>query len=229
MRAMMMNRRTVPRPDMPRPAEIEALGRRIQARRSERGVTLDVMSDRTGFSKGYLSRIENGKKTPPLDTLARIARALGTDVNTLLSERRAEAETAAPFFNVVRAGERRRVLRTESAFGYDYDRLSDGDAPALMQPFVVSLPVDVDRHVFFEHDGQEFIYVLTGRVEWQIGHHHTVLEVGDSLYLDSRIPHRARAVDAPATAIIVLTPRREPRVTSDLAYPAPATPPVPSV
>ncbi len=224
----MMNRRATPLPIMPRPAEIDALGRRIQTRRSERGVTLDVMSERTGFSKGYLSRIENGKKTPPLDTLARIARALGTDVNTLLSEQRAEAESAAPFFNVVRAAERKRVVRTESAYGYEYDRLSDGEAPSLMQPFVVTVPAEVDRHVFFEHDGQEFMFVLSGRIEWQIGHQRTVLDVGDSLYLDSRIPHRARALDGPATAVVVLTPRREARITSDLAYPAPpssVTPP----
>ena len=66
-----------------------------------------------------------------------------------------------------------------------------------------------DKHVFFEHEGQEFMHVIAGKVEWQIGHERLVLEVGDSLYLDSRIPHRARAIDGPATALIVLTPQRE--------------------
>ena len=128
-----MNERTA-NGDGARPAEIEALGRRIQTRRSQRGVTLDVMAVRTGFSKGYLSRIENGKKTPPLDTLARIARALGTDVNTLLSEERAAGTDAAPFFGVVRAASRQRVTRPESAFGYEYFRLAEGDGAMLMQP-----------------------------------------------------------------------------------------------
>ncbi|MFN7555891.1 helix-turn-helix domain-containing protein, partial [Microcystis sp.] len=54
-------------------AEIAQLGWRIQERRLQRGMTLDVISQRTGFSKGYLSRIENGRKTPPLPTLGRIA------------------------------------------------------------------------------------------------------------------------------------------------------------
>jgi transcriptional regulator with XRE-family HTH domain len=210
-----MNERTA-NGDGARPAEIEALGRRIQSRRSQRGVTLDVMAVRTGFSKGYLSRIENGKKTPPLDTLARIARALGTDVNTLLSEERVTGGEAAPFFSVVRGGSRQRVTRPESAFGYEYYRLAEGDGAMLMQPFLMQLPAEFDKHVFFEHDGQEFMHVVSGRVEWQIGHERLVLETGDSLYLDSRIPHRARALDGPASALIVLTPQRE-RVSAKAA------------
>ncbi len=193
-----------------RPAEIEALGRRIQARRSQRGVTLDVMAVRTGFSKGYLSRIENGKKTPPLDTLASIARALGTDVNALLSEERAAVAESAPFFRVLRAGAHKREVRPESPFGYEYDRLIEGEPAMLMHPYLLQFPADFDPHAFFEHDGQEFVYVLRGRVEWQVGHERFVLDVGDSVYLDSRIPHRARALAPGATALLVVTPRKEP-------------------
>lgn len=196
--------------DVNRPAEIEALGRRIQARRNQRGVTLDVMAVRTGFSKGYLSRIENGKKTPPLDTLASIARALGTDVNALLSEERAAAAESAPFFRVLRAGAHKREVRPESAFGYEYDRLIEGEPAMLMHPYLLQFPADFDPHAFFEHDGQEFVYVLRGRIEWQVGHERFVLDVGDSVYLDSRIPHRARALVPGASALLVVTPRKEP-------------------
>ncbi len=206
-----------------RPAEIEALGRRIHARRGQRGVTLDVMAVRTGFSKGYLSRIENGKKTPPLDTLARIARALGTDVNTLLSEERAAAAEAAPFFKVLRGGAHKREVRPESAFGYEYHRLADSDPAMLMHPYLLQFPADFDPHAFFEHDGQEFVHVTRGRIEWQIGHERFVLDVGDSVYLDSRIPHRARALTPGAAALLVVTPRREPASpsTHGLQFPAP--------
>lgn len=218
-----MNQRTGDGEAATRPAEIEALGRRIQSRRNQRGVTLDVMAVRTGFSKGYLSRIENGKKTPPLDTLARIARALGTDVNTLLTEERLGGGDAAPFYNVVRANARQKVARPESAFGYQYERLADGDTAMSMQPYLLHLPAELDKHVFFEHEGQEFMHVLQGRVEWQIGHERVVLEPGDSLYLDSRIPHRVRGVDGTATALIVVVPLRDrPNAKAALQFPAPA-------
>jgi transcriptional regulator with XRE-family HTH domain len=189
------------------PEEIAQLGRRIQDRRVERGITLDVMAQRTGFSKGYLSRIENGKKTPPLSTLGRIALALATDVHALLvAPLQHEGE---PFFRVLRKADRHPVERAESAFGYRYETLGHAAAGARMAPFVVQLPREIDRHVFFEHDGEELVFLLSGRVEWQIGHERHVLEAGDALSLDSRLPHRARALDGEATALIVLLPRRE--------------------
>lgn len=199
-------RRTMAARSMP-PEEIAQLGRRIQDRRIDRGITLDVMAQRTGFSKGYLSRIENGKKTPPLSTLGRLAVALATDVHALLvAPLQREGE---PFFRVLRTADRRPVERAESAFGYRYEALGSSAATACMLPFMVHLPREIDRHVFFEHDGEELVYLLSGRVEWQIGHERHVLEAGDALSLDSRLPHRARALDGDASALMVLLPRRE--------------------
>jgi transcriptional regulator with XRE-family HTH domain len=189
-----------------RSMEIEALGRRIQARRLQRRVTLDVLANHTGFSKGYLSRIENGKKTPPLDTLSRIARALGTDIKLLLAGETTGAE-ARPFFSVIRAGARERVERPESAHGYAYERLTSLEAGLRMQPYVISLPREFTAPGRSEHDGQEFMYVLGGRIEWEIGGETLQLEAGDAVYLDSRIPHRARALDGEAVALVVVTPR----------------------
>jgi transcriptional regulator with XRE-family HTH domain len=193
-------------PPAVRPAEIEALGRRIQARRVQRRVTLDVLAQHTGFSKGYLSRIENGKKTPPLDTLSRIARALGADIKLLLAGEAPGAE-ARPFFSVIRAGARERVERPESAHGYAYERLTSSEAGLRMQPYVIQLPREFTAPGWSEHDGQEFMYVLGGRIEWEIGGETLQLEPGDAVYLDSRIPHRARALDGEAMALVVVTPR----------------------
>lgn len=205
-----MTRQDLRRAAAPRslpPEEIAQLGRRIQDRRIDRGITLDVMAQRTGFSKGYLSRIENGKKTPPLSTLGRIALALSTDVHALLVA--PLQHDGEPFFRVLRKADRRPVERAESAFGYRYEALGSGANGASMMPFMVHLPREIDRHVFFEHDGEELVYLLSGRVEWQIGHERHVLEAGDALSLDSRLPHRARALDGEATALVVLLPRRD--------------------
>ena len=206
----MIRRNDLQRAASPRglpPAELAMLGRRIQERRVERGVTLDVLAQRTGFSKGYLSRIENGKKTPPLSTLGRIATALATDVHALLVA--PLNHDGSPYFRVLRASERQPVERAESAFGYKYESLGAPSPLARMRPFIVQLPREIDRHVFFEHDGEEFVYLLQGKVEWQIGHERHVLQAGDGLSLDSRLPHRARAIEGDATALMVLLPRRE--------------------
>lgn len=188
-------------------AEIAQLGRRIRERRLQRGMTLDVVSQRTSFSKGYLSRIENGMKTPPLSTLGRIAAVLGTDVQALLAA--SDRLVDAPQYGVLRAGERPVVERAGSTCGYRVEALVPDGCFARMAPLFVHLPRDVDRHMFSEHDGEAFIYVLSGRIDWQLSRERQVLEAGDTLLLDSRPAHRACAVDGDASVLMVLLPRRE--------------------
>ena len=201
-------------------SEISLLGRRIQDRRVQRGVTLDALAQRTGFSKGYLSRIENGKKTPPLSTLGRIAQALAIDVHALLTAPINEGE---PFCSVMRAGERRPVERPGSAYGYRFEALGSAPTPARMRPFIVQLPREIDRHVFCEDDGEQFVYLLHGRAEWQVGHEQHLLKQGDALLLDSRLPHRARAIDGDAEVLLVLLPRHAAAI--DRAATPPRLPP----
>jgi len=184
------------------------VGQRVHSRRVQRGFTLAAMSERTGLSKGYLSRIENGRKSPPLDTLRRLARALGTDVAVLLSDDPGADPDVVPTFSVVRAAQRAHSIQPESAYGYVYQQLISDEVRPVLRPYLLQLPADFDEHVFFEHEGQEFMFVLEGRVEWMIGGQHVVLEPGDALFLDSRIEHRARAVGGPAQALLVFVPQR---------------------
>lgn len=183
-----------------------ALGPRIRARRALLRVTLDALAQRTGLSKSYLSRIENGKKTPPLDTLARIARALGTDINLLLGGDDEAVVGGGRYISVVRAADGSPAPRLRSARGYAYQCLTSGDVRLRMQPYLIHLPPEFSALAASEHDGQEFMHVLRGRIEWDVGGETFVIGPGDSVYLDSRIPHRARALDGAAEALVVVTP-----------------------
>src|SRR5690606_38958635 len=64
------------------------LGRRLRECRLAQGLTLEKLAVKSGFDKGYLSRIENGKKVPPIATLSRLASALDTDISSFLSPSR---------------------------------------------------------------------------------------------------------------------------------------------
>lgn len=188
-------------PEGPAAAELEKLvGSRIAGARARAGITLDRLAVLTGFSKGYLSKIENSRKVPPIGSLARIAAALKTDITDLLHPPSAAPEGG---LSVVRAGERRPVVRGGTAFGYDYVSLADNRRDKKMEPFLFTFPSRIDKYVFFEHEGEEFMFVLTGRVEWQAGSRKLVLEPGDSIYFDARLPHRGRALDGEATALVV--------------------------
>ncbi len=185
-----------------------AIGARISEVRERLGMTLEQLSGATGFTKGYLSKIENSHKVPPIGSLSRIAQALKTDITELL---RIAPRQKRQGFCVVRASERRPVVRGGTAFGYDYVGLADGQSEKKMEPFLFTFPSEIDKHVFFEHEGEEFLFVVSGRVEWQAGSEKLILEVGDSIYFDARLPHRGRSLDGEATALVVVC---SPQVTA---------------
>lgn len=180
----------------------EQLGARIRQKRLTAGLTLAALAERSGFGKGYLSRIENGKKTPPIATLARIADVLGIEAASVLSP----SENPTPWrgVSVVRRTEKRPTVLGGSAFGYDYFAITNATDGRALQPFVFSFPAAVDKFVFFEHEGEELIHVLSGRIEWQVGMDKYILGAGDTIHFDSRIPHKGHSISGPATALVVM-------------------------
>ncbi len=189
---------TAPKKAPPTPESI--IGNRVAKLRTQLGLTLEQLASQTGFTKGYLSKIENSKKVPPIGSLSRIARALKTEITELLHD---PAKGGGRAFTLVRSNERRPVVRGGTAFGYDYVSLADTKSHKKMEPFLFTFPSQIDKYVFFEHDGEEFLFVLSGRVEWQAGSEKVILRPGDSIYFDSRLPHRGRALDGEASALVV--------------------------
>jgi transcriptional regulator with XRE-family HTH domain len=187
------------------PAEVPAhvaLGVRVRELRLLRGLTLAEVAERAGFGKAYLSRIENGRKVPPIGTLARIATVLDVEAASLLATQ--PARGAWRGVSIVRKNEKRPTVLGGSAFGYDYLALTNSTEHRALQPFLFSFPDKVDKYVFFEHEGEEVMHILTGRVEWQVGVDKFLLEAGDTLHFDSRIPHRGHSLAGPATALVII-------------------------
>src|SRR5690606_10073190 len=107
----------------------------------------------TGFTKGYLSKIENSKVIPPIGTLVKIAQALQTDLAELLeTESQAERNDG---ICIVRSWDRETILRGGSSFGYDYMALANKKRHKHMEPFIMVFPSNVDTDVRFEHEGEE--------------------------------------------------------------------------
>ena len=174
------------------------IGDHVAAMRTQLGMTLEQLATATGFTKSYLSKIENSKKVPPIGTLSRIARALKTDMTEIL-----RTQENGHGFCVVRVKDRQPVVRGGTAFGYDYQSLAHTRAHKKMEPFLFTFPSEIDKYVFFEHEGEEFIFVLSGKVEWQAGGEKVILKPGDSIYFDSRLPHRGRGLGGEASALVV--------------------------
>jgi transcriptional regulator with XRE-family HTH domain len=170
------------------------VGEHIHALRVSRGETLQQVAEKTGFSAALLSQIENRMTSPPLGMLVKIANAFDTTVSALVGGR---AETA---FSIVRKEDRSTVSRVGLKGGgkteYNYEALGGGKAGRRMEPFLVRLSPDADRNAPRSvHEGEEFLYVLSGRVEVVLGAFSDVLDEGDCIYYDSTTPHHVRSHD----------------------------------
>lgn len=177
-----------------------SIGERMATLRARRKVTLERLAEVTGFTKGYLSKIENSRKVPPIGSLARIATALDADLSHFFQTPGASSRNAV---SVVHRKERQPVVRGGTAFGYDYSSLAHHRRDKRMEPFLFSFPRRIDRHVHFQHEGEEFLFILSGKVEFEVDGDKYILEDGDSLYFDASLPHKGRALGGSAKAIVV--------------------------
>lgn len=161
-----------------------AIGRKIKQLRQERGLSLQGLADEVGFTKGYLSKVENSRKSPPVSTLMTLAAALGVSVATLLSE-----EETITSITLVKKSDRKTIAQDATAFGYSYEPLAAKFPNRLMEPHILTLPVNRRAQAVFQHKGQEMLYVLEGAMRFTYGDSQFLVEEGDCLYFDASVPH----------------------------------------
>jgi transcriptional regulator with XRE-family HTH domain len=177
------------------------VGEKIRKLRDEKGISLQMLAERTGFSSALLSQMENHMMSPPLGVLIKIAKGLDVEIGSFFDEMH-----EAPF-TIVRASDRKTTSRVTSKegvrYGYSYESLAFEKKGRHMEPFLVTLePATVkDRHTY-SHEGEEFIFVIEGKMQVQLGEHTDVLEPGDCIYFDSIIPHLVSCMDDRETRII---------------------------
>ena len=171
-----------------RPAEdrvgrvLSGLGARIRRARRERDMTLEDLAAASGTSVAHISRLESGERQPSLDGLLRLAFGLGVPLGELVEE----PEEPEPG-TVVRGADAPFYERWSMRF----QPLVPEAGPEGLSAMKVVFPADrVDpEHEPNEHGGQEWLYVLKGRLRLTLGAGRTVLEPGDAAFFDARLPH----------------------------------------
>jgi transcriptional regulator with XRE-family HTH domain len=180
------------------------IGEKIRDLREKKGLSLQEMANRTGYTSALLSQVENHFISPPLGALIKIAKALEVRVGTFFGEE--PRESCA----IVRRDERKHISRYASkegvSYGYSYESLGFDKKDRQMEPFLVTLePATVKSEKLSSHDGEEFIFVLEGEMEVILGGHKDVLHPGDSIYYDSTIPHKVQCHrDIPTKILAVI-------------------------
>ncbi len=157
--------------------EESELGKRIKAFRMKKGLTLQKLEEKTGFTNGCLSRIEKSEKSPPLSTLGIIARALGITVSFLVGEE--EQQTS---IGIVKNGEKPFIARKGTAFEYSYEAVAHSFPNKKMEPFILTLPLKPKKKTINEHEGEGILVVLEGTVKFLHGNREYIIEEGDCIY-----------------------------------------------
>lgn len=168
----------------------ERIAQRIKTIRNARKLTLQDLADQTGLTKGYLSKIERSKKAPPFSTITRIANALEVEVSYLFQDNGDPEDD--PRITFTKKGRGDSVKTGGALYGYGYEALAAGKPGKNMIPYIIE-PAEEETGIF-QHEGEEFIYVLEGRHEFTYDGKTYLMEAGDSVYFDSGVPHSGRSI-----------------------------------
>lgn len=169
------------------------VGVKIKSLCESKSITIEQLAEQSSLSIDQIERIENNTDLPSLAPLIKIARALGVRLGTFMDD----AEDEGPV--ICRAGDAIETISfsnnsVEGRKHMDYQSLAQSKTDRHMEPFLINVePSNDDKFETSSHEGEEFIYVLTGTVEIVYGKNTYKLKQGDSIYYDSIIPHHVHA------------------------------------
>ena len=162
------------------------IGNVIRELRLKDNLTIAEVAAQAGISRGMVSKIENGQVSTSLETLSKIAQALGVSLAHLFRHYNMPSGGA----QLVKNGEGMEVVRRGTKRGHTYHLLAYDQGPRkAFEPFLITMDDASEVFPTFEHPGTEFIYMLQGKIEYRHGQQTYVLEPGDSLTFRGDIPH----------------------------------------
>ena len=181
--------------------DVEGIGIRIRTLREEKGLSIEALSNLTGFDIEFLSDIENQNIQPQLGTIIKLSKALDSAFSRLVSG------VGDKLYSVTRKKDQKTVSRSTSRKGqkkmYAYKSLAPEVKGRHMEALMVQLEEDPEEEVSV-HEGEEFIFVLEGRHEFVYDGRKYVMEKGDSVYFDAAAPHSGRSLGKKRAKILLV-------------------------
>ena len=182
------------------------IGAKIKKLRLSKKLTLQAVAKETGFSPALISQIENNNVSPPIATLSRIAKFFDVKIGLFFTEDEEECR-----YEVVRAHERKSIPRVISkagtSQGYSYESLSFHKQNKKMEPFLLSITEKALEENTYSHDGEEFLFVMSGIAELVLDEQRIILEQGDCVYFDSSLKHRLLSKDGAEVKVLAVVTR----------------------
>ena len=162
-------------------SQLESFGARLRELRLKRGWTLEELACRGGLSKAFLSRLESGGRQASIAVALTLSKVLDVSLASLF-----ESQLAKEPCVIVRGG---AAVET-NINGLKYVPLSNAGRFFNLQPIKVTVPVSRRGNEHYHHDGEEWVYVLSGALTLSLAGNTYNLKPGDAAHFDSRQPHR---------------------------------------
>lgn len=186
------------------------IGEKIKSIRNSKQLTLEDVAMRSGLSIHQIESIESNTEFPSLAPLIKIARVLGVRLGTFLDD---QSELGPVICRKIDSTDDNSISFSNNATvshkHMEYHSLSQDKSGRHMEPFLIDIAPSKDADfILSTHEGEEFIYVLSGIVEINYGKNVYILEEGDSIYYDSIIAHHVHAANGTPARIlgVVYTP-----------------------
>lgn len=177
------------------------IGQRIRNLRKDKGLTLNVLAEKIGFSKSFMSQIENLKRQPSIGTLTKIARALGVDTLYLISGSGLATEESG--LVIVRKDERKIMPDAFRLKGQLYQAIAYKKKDRLMDAYIIDLGFDFPKNTKPWH-GETFVHVLEGTHEFRYNGKNHIFKTGDSYYFDASKRYMSRSIGRKPSKILVV-------------------------
>jgi transcriptional regulator with XRE-family HTH domain len=196
-------------------SQLSSFGSRLKELRMGRGWTLQALAARSGLSRAFLSRLESGNRHASIAAALTLSRIFDVSLASLFESPAEETSCM-----IVRANE----APEKSANGLKYVPLSYAGQLFNLQPLHVRVSAKRRGKEHYHHDGEEWIYVLSGKLTLSLAGKKYDLEPGDAAHFDSRLPHRLiargrRDAEVLVVAGPVLTSPANPHITQHRAIP----------
>jgi len=184
---------------------IKNVGHKITLIRHQKNISTNELAERCGFSAAMMEQIEQNETIPSLGHLIKVARALGVRLGTFLDD----MDQLGPV--ITRNGDMKKGSsfsnkNSTASLNLDFFPLASDKSGRHMEPFIVEInPMADSDFVQSSHEGEEFIYVLSGTIEIRYGKNVYTLSEGDSIYYDSVVDHHVHSAnDLPAKILAVV-------------------------
>lgn len=167
--------------------QIKQIAERLRGLRDALGISVAQAAEQSGTCEADFTRYESGTSDIPISFICQVAQAFGIDTTTLISG-------TEPHMNAYFVTRKDTGMGVERTKAYKYQSLASGFMDAKMETFEVTVEPNELPVTLNAHPGQEFNHLLEGSMQLNIGTNVVLMNEGDSIYFDARIPHGMKAL-----------------------------------